>query len=110
VPTGTGSGLLRLSIEGTTVKTTEVYFTSQMQNDYATAIKIGDYLYGINGYEVGILTAMEFKTGKIVWRDRRAEKGNCLLADGLMYCQGDQGTVTLSEPSPAGYKELGRFP
>jgi hypothetical protein len=51
----------------------------------------------------------EAKSGKVIWKDRKPQKGNCLLADGLLYCQGDAGTVTLSDPSPDGYKELGRF-
>jgi outer membrane protein assembly factor BamB len=106
---GTGSALLRLTVEKENVRAKEEYFTSSMQNDYATSIKIGDYLYGFSGYEVGILTAMEFKTGKVVWKDRRAEKGNCILADRLMYCQGDEGTVTLIDPSPDGYTEMARF-
>ncbi len=81
---GTGGALLRLAVEGEKVKATEAYLTSQMQSDYATAIKIGDYLYGFSGYELGILTAMEFGTGKVAWKDRKAEKGNCILADGLL--------------------------
>ncbi len=106
---GTGCALLRLTAEGGTVEATEVYFSAKMQNDYATSIKIGDYLYGFSGYEVGILTAMDFKSGKVAWKDRKAEKGNCILADRLLYCQGDEGTVTLIDPSPEGYKEMARF-
>jgi len=106
---GNGSALLKLTVEGGAVKATEAYFTSQMQNDYATSIKIGDYLYGFSGYEVGILTAMEFKTSKVAWKERRAEKGSCILADGLLYCQGEDGDVQLIDPSPARYNEISRF-
>jgi outer membrane protein assembly factor BamB len=106
---GAGGGLLKLAVEGGKVEATEVYFAPQMGNDYSNSIKIGDYLYGFSGYEVGILTALEFKTGKVAWKDRKAQKGDCLLADGLMYCQGDEGTVTLIDPSPVAYKEVGRF-
>lgn len=49
------------------------------------------------------------KSGKVVWKDRRAEKGNCPLAERLLYGQGDEGTATLIDPSPKGYRELGRF-
>lgn len=106
---GTGCALLRLSVEGSTVKATEVYFSAQMQNDYLTSIKIGNHLYAFSGYEVGVFTVMEFLTGKVAWKDRRPEKGSCLFADGRQYCQGDEGTVTLIDPSPEGYKETGRF-
>lgn len=106
---GTGCALLKLTVEGGKVKATEAYFNLDMQNDYATSIKIGDYLYGSSGYEIGIFTVMEFKSGKVAWKDRTAEKGNCILADGLLYCQGEDGTMMLIDPSPAGYKELSRF-
>jgi hypothetical protein len=49
------------------------------------------------------------RDGKAAWKDRSVDKGNCILAEGLLYCQGEGGTVGLIEPSPAGYKEISRF-
>lgn len=105
----TGCALLKLSAEEGRVRASEVYFSRAMQNHYTTSIKIGDYLYGFSGNQPGILTAMEFKSGKVAWKDRSVDKGNCLLAEGLLYCQGESGKVGLIEPSPAGYKEISRF-
>lgn len=106
---GTGSALLKLSQAGGKVTATEVYFSRDMQNHYTTSIRTGDYLYGFSGNQPGILTAMEFLTGKVAWKDRSVGKGNCILADALLYCQGEGGTVGLIDPSPAGYKEISRF-
>jgi len=34
---------------------------------------------------------MDFKTGKVAWRDRSVDKGNCIFAEDLLYCQGENG-------------------
>ena len=105
----TGCALLKLTAEGGKVTATEVYFSRDMQNHYTTSIKVGDYLYGFSGNQPGVLVAMEFKTGKVAWKDRSVDKGNCIFAENLLYCQGENGKIGLIGPSPAGYKEISRF-
>ena len=104
-----GSLMLRLSAEGGTVTASEVYFTGNMQNHFMTSVKIGDHLYGFSGNQPAILVAMKFETGEVAWRDRSVNKGNCILAEGLLYCQGETGVIGLIEPSPEGYREISRF-
>lgn len=105
----TGCALLKLTAEGGKVTATEVYFNRDMQNHYTTSILVGDYLFGFSGNQPGILVAMEFMTGKVAWKDRSVEKGNCIFAEKLLYCQGESGKIGLIDPSPAGYKEISRF-
>ncbi len=100
---GTGAALLKLTADG---KASEVYFSKQMRNHYTTSVLVGDTLYGFSSE---ILTAMDFLTGQLRWRDRSVGKGNCIYADQRLYCMGEQGTVGLIEPSPAAYKEVSRF-
>lgn len=104
-----GCALLRLAAEGGKVTATEVYFSRDMQNHFTTSIKVGDYLYGFSGNQPGVLVAMDFNSGKAAWRDRSVNKANCILAENLLYCLGESGTVGLIEPSPSGYKEISRF-
>jgi len=106
---GTGSLMLQLASEGGTVTASEAYFSTDMQNHFMTAVKIGDYLYGFSGNQPAILVAMEFETGEVAWRDRSVNKGNCILAEDLLYCQGETGTIGLIDPSPEGYREISRF-
>jgi outer membrane protein assembly factor BamB len=103
---GTGCALLKLTPDGGAVRMEEVYFNKDMRNHYTTSILLGDYLYGFSS---GILTAMNFKTGQVAWKDRSVGKGNCIYADGRLYCQGEGGVVGLIEPAPAAYKEISRF-
>jgi outer membrane protein assembly factor BamB len=103
---GTGCALLKLTPQGSGVKVSEVYFNKDMRNHYTTSVLVGDYLYG---YSSGILTAMEFLTGKVAWRDRSVGKGNCIYADQRLYCMGEDGVVGLIEPTPKAYAEKSRF-
>jgi outer membrane protein assembly factor BamB len=103
---GTGCALLKLTPAGGSVKATEVYFNKDMRNHYTTSVLVGEHVYGFSS---AILTAMNFMTGKVAWRDRSVGKGNCIYADERLYCLGEAGAVGLIDPTPAGYKEVSRF-
>ena len=105
----TGCALLQLSVEGGKVTATEVYFNRDMQNHYTTSILVDGYLCGFSGNQPGIFVAMELMTGKVAWKDRSVNKGNCLFVENLLYCQGESGIIGLLDPSPEGYKEISRF-
>jgi outer membrane protein assembly factor BamB len=103
---GTGCALLKLTPAGGAVEASEVYFNRDMRNHYTTSVLLGDYLYGFSS---SILTAMNFKTGKVAWSDRSVGKGNCIYAEQRLYCLGEDGVAGLIDPTPAGYKEVSRF-
>ena len=99
---GTGAALLELSPSGAR----EVYFTSEMRNHHSTSVLVGDHLYGFSG---SILTAMKLADGTIAWRDRSVGKGSVIYADQRLYLYSENGAVGLAEPTPAAYREHGRF-
>ncbi|MCX6621936.1 MAG: PQQ-binding-like beta-propeller repeat protein, partial [Acidobacteria bacterium] len=103
---GTGCALLKLTPDGGSVRMSEVYFNKDMRNHYTTSVLLGDHLYGFSS---GILTAMNFKTGQVAWRDRSVGKGNCIYADQRLYCMGEGGIAGLIEPTPTAYREISRF-
>jgi outer membrane protein assembly factor BamB len=103
---GTGCALLKLTAEGERVNATEVYFNKDMRNHYGSSVLLDKHLYGFSS---GILTAMDFMTGEVAWRDRSVGKGQVILAEGLLYLQGETGTVALAEATPTAYKEISRF-
>ena len=103
---GTGCALLRLESTGGATTASEVYFNRDMRNHYSSSILINDHLYGFSGR---ILTAMEFETGEVAWRDRSVGKGQMIHADGRLYILSDDGVVGLVEPDPGEYREVSRF-
>lgn len=108
---GNGGGAVKL-VKDTkgAITPEEVYFSTSMQNHHGGMIVVDGCLYGANGgNEGGFLTCMDFKTGKILWRDRNAPKGSLLLADNRLYLRTESGTMLLIEPSREGLMERGRF-
>jgi outer membrane protein assembly factor BamB len=103
---GTGGALLGLTVQGGEVRAQEIYFTREMQNHHGGVILVNGVLYGFNN---SILTALDFATGKMLWRDRSVGKGSLAYADGHLYLLSENNVVGLAEATPAGYREKGRF-
>ncbi len=103
---GTGAVLLKFTPQGGSVKAAEVYFSREMRNHYSSSVLIANTLYGFSG---AVLTAMDFLTGEVRWRDRSVGKGSVIFADGHLYCLGEEGVMGLVEATPKSYVEKSRF-
>lgn len=103
---GTGCALLQLIPQGGGVQAEEVYFNRDMRNHYSSSVLVDGYLYG---YSSRILTAMDFETGEVAWRDRAVGKGQVIYADGRLYLLSEDGVVGMAKATPDGYEEISRF-
>ena len=81
----------------TSRRRSEVYFTREMRNHHASSVLVGDHLYGFSS---SILTALQFDTGELAWRDRSVGKGSLIYADERLYLYSEDGVVGLAEASP----------
>jgi outer membrane protein assembly factor BamB len=99
---GTGCALLKLGPK----TMSEVYFSNEMKNHYSSSVLLGNTLYGYND---SILTAMNFSTGAVLWRNRAVGKGSVVYADQHLYLLSENGVVGLAEATPEAYKEIARF-
>jgi outer membrane protein assembly factor BamB len=98
----TGCALLKLNPKGMQ----EVYFNRDMMNHYSSSVLVDGILYG---YSNALLSAMDFKTGKQLWKNRSVGKGSVTYAEKHLYALGEDGVVGLIEASPTAYKEVSRF-
>jgi outer membrane protein assembly factor BamB len=103
-----GGGLVRLQPDGNGVAAEQVYFARGLPNGFGGAVLIGDYLYGTEMAEQQTL-AVEFTTGKVMWKAQGLGRASLAYADGLLYVRGWNGEVALVEATPEGYREKGRF-
>ena len=108
---GNGGGAVRLAKKTSgSIHAEEVYFTPRMQNHHGGMIVVDGALYGANGGNSGgILACLDFKTGEVLWRDRRGPKGSLAMADDRLYLRSEDGTLVLIEPNRDTYRERGRF-
>jgi prepilin-type processing-associated H-X9-DG protein len=56
-----------------------------------------------------LLTCLDYKTGKVMWEDRKPGKGSIAFADGHLYYRNEGGPIVLVEANPERYVEKGRF-
>jgi hypothetical protein len=78
---------------------------------YNTPLLIKGHLYGIDGRQEGgqaSLRCVEWDTGKVKWTKESFGCAGLIHADGLLLACPENGDVVLIDPSPEGYKELGR--
>jgi outer membrane protein assembly factor BamB len=104
---GKGGALVALSREGDSVKAQEVYFTKDMQNHHGNMVLVDGYLYG--ACDPNFLTCLDFRTGKVQWKERTPGKGSIAFADGRLYYRNEGGPIVLVAADASGYKEEGRF-
>jgi hypothetical protein len=109
----TGSVLLRIMPEGSSLRAEEVYFIEprDFQNHHGGVVLVGEHIFGGHGPNRGDPACIEFGTGKIAWKDRAPARGSAavLYADGRLIFRYDRGEVLLIEASPEGLKIKGRF-
>jgi outer membrane protein assembly factor BamB len=106
---GIGCNLFKVSKTGSEFKAQEVYANKIMVNHHGGVLRIGEHLYGHSDGKGWV--CQEFKSGNMIWNERKMGKGSVVYADGHLYLRSEEskGTVALIEASPAGYKEKGRF-
>jgi outer membrane protein assembly factor BamB len=105
---GAGCDLVKLTPDGSGIKAEKVYSNKNLINHHGGVIRVGDHLYGHS--DRGGWICLEFKTGKVVWDERRIDKSSVTCADGQLYCYSERdGTLVLVEATPTGFKENGRF-
>jgi len=104
-----GSRALELHQAGGKTTVTEKWYTNRMRVHIGTVIRLGDYAYGSSGdFGPAFLSAVEMKTGRIVWQDRSFSRAQLLYADGKLILLDEDGNLGLADVSPGGLKVLAR--
>ncbi len=103
---GSRSLLLRQIGGKTTVK--ELWANQRMRVHHGTIIRLGDLVFGSNGSGPAPLTAVNVKTGEVVWQDRVFPKANFVYADGKLILLDEDGQLALVRLSPQGVKVLAK--
>jgi outer membrane protein assembly factor BamB len=106
-----GSRAIQLQQAGgkTTVK--ELWANKRMRLHHTTMLRLGDLVYGSSGdFGPAPMTAVNVKTGEIVWQDRSFPKVNFVYADGKIILLDEDGHLALATLSPQGMKVLSKAP
>jgi len=104
-----GSRALDLRHAGGKTTVAEKWFNNRMRVHIGTVIRLGDYAYGSSGdFGPAFLSAVDMKTGRIVWQDRSFSRAQLLYADGKVILLDEDGNLGLATVAPDGVKVLAR--
>jgi outer membrane protein assembly factor BamB len=112
---GTGSALLKIVRDGSSVKVEEQYFleANKLQNHHGGMILKDGYVFCGHQHNEGLPICVELETGEIAWGGRQRGPGSgsaaVAYADGHFYFRYQDGTMALIEANPREYKLKGKF-
>src|SRR4026208_896389 len=92
-----GSRVLKLSRAGNKTTVEELWAHGLMRVHFTNAIRVGDLVYGSSGdFGPAPFTAIDVKTGKVVWRHRSFPRASALFADGRFIILDEDGHLLLA--------------
>jgi outer membrane protein assembly factor BamB len=106
-----GSRVLHLSQTANKTNVQELWRNNRVRIHFGSIIRIGDTVYGSSGHDGPcLMTAVEVKTGKVLWQTRDFAKASFLLADGQFIIVDEDGNIGLATPSPQGLTVHSKVP
>ena len=100
---GIGGRVLHLSRSGAKTVVKEIWQSERTRVHKENAIRLGDVIYASTGHlGPAFFTAIDVRTGKVLWQDRRFSHASFLYADGKLIILDEDGKLGLATPSPAG--------
>jgi len=103
---GKGCAVLKIHHIGKGYEVQRVYESNQMRNHFSSSVYFNEHLYG---FDEAMLICMEFRTGKVRWKERGFNKGSLLIADGHLIVLGEFGQLAIAEATPDGFHPKSNF-
>jgi len=107
-----GAKMIELQRQGLQTKATELWSNIRLRLHHGNAIRVGDAIYFSSGGKgsQAILSAVEARSGKILWQERSIEKATFVRADGKLIALSQDGTLMIAYPSPQGFRIATKAP
>jgi outer membrane protein assembly factor BamB len=98
-----GSRVLKLSRAGDKTTVEELWTSRLMRVHFSNAIRVGDFICGSSGdFGPAPFTAIDVKTGKVLWRNRSFPRASFLFADGRFIILDEDGELMLATATAEG--------
>ena len=101
-----GAKAIELTRSGQQTTARELWASNRLRLHHGNAIRVGDAIYFSSGGKgsQAILSAVDARSGKILWQERSIEKATFVWADGKLITLAQDGTLMIAHPSPQGFK------
>jgi outer membrane protein assembly factor BamB len=104
---GHGAALIEIGISGDKFEAKPVWSNNKMKNKFSSSVLYEGHIYGL---DEAILACIDPATGDLKWKGGRYGYGQVLLASGHLVITTEAGDVVLVKATPAGHREVARFP
>ena len=107
-----GSKMIELQRNGMQTKATELWSSNRLRLHHGNAMRVGNAIYFSSGGKgsQAILSAVEARSGKILWQERSIEKATFVWADQKLITLDQEGTLMIAHPSPQGFQIAAKAP
>lgn len=107
---GAGAKVIQLQRDGLRTTAKELWSSNRLRLHHGNAIRIGETYYFTSGGKgsQAILSAVDARSGKILWQERSIEKATFVQAGSKLIVLDQDGNLMLSDPSPHGFKVLAK--
>jgi outer membrane protein assembly factor BamB len=104
-----GARAIELHVANGKTAVKELWNTNRLRVHIGNLVRVGDVVYGSSGdFGPAPLTALDVKTGRLLWQDRAFSKATLLYADDKLIALDEDGNLGLAKISPGGLKVLSR--
>jgi outer membrane protein assembly factor BamB len=101
-----GTKVIELQRNELQTKATELWSNIRLRLHHGNAIRIGDAIYFTSGGKSSqaILSAVDVRSGKVLWQERSIEKATFVWADQKLITLDQDGNLMIAHPSREGFK------
>jgi len=104
---GTGGQMFQLSEDGSSAKKT--WTQKNLDSQMGAVVLVEGFIYG-SGHNRRGWHCLDWDTGKVQFSAREVgNKGNIILADGLLYLYSERGDIALAKPNPQELEVVSSF-
>jgi outer membrane protein assembly factor BamB len=98
-----GFALFELSLESEAMQIDPVWENEMFHHNFDVPVYHEGYLYGFGGK---LLTCLNARTGRSVWRSKKTGGGNAILVGPFLAVWSPSGTLHMVRATPEGYDEV----
>ena len=109
---GGGAKVFELTVSGQQTTATELWSSNRLRLHHGNAIRVGDAIYFSSGGKgsQAILSAVDARSGNVLWQQRSIEKASFVYADNKLITLDQDGNLMIAYPSPQGFKIAAKAP
>ncbi|NLX59731.1 MAG: PQQ-binding-like beta-propeller repeat protein [Phycisphaerae bacterium] len=94
---GWGGQALKLSVNGKKASVSGLWTDKTLDDHFGGIVLLKGHVFGTPSR--GGLVMLKLADGKVAYHSREVKKSSNIFADGLLYCQGHDGTMQLVDPN-----------